>query len=234
VNNIVVKPAGVIVALTIFGVILFLIGQRVFSDKKDDRNQVTKTNTTQGTSPDSSSKPSSSDQGGLPLILEEPAATLRNPDFETQYVVPRPYNSNGTIHGGIAEHWYDDSSWAPVNVDYAQDQKNPHGGTSCQRIDIHTAQTGNFQLVQTLRLETGKTYTGGFYLRADHPMTIHVLLRQAAQPAATYGSASATVDTTWKQITATGTIGPDSITYLMVQADEPGTLWVDDASLQSK
>jgi len=232
VNNVVVKPGGVIIAMSILGLVLFLIGARMFGKPTVESQGPPKANA--GSAKGVNPSPTATSSTALPLTLETPTADLRNPGYETPFVAPRPYNSTGVVQGAIAEHWYDDSSWAPVKIDYSQEQNNPHSGASCQRIDIHTTPPKNVQFIQTLQLQTGKTYSGGLYVRADHPMKVHLLLRQAAQPCSIYGSTDATADTTWKQITATGKIGQDRITYLMLQADEPGTIWIDDASLESK
>jgi len=160
-----------------------------------------------------------------------PTVTVQDPGFESDFAAVQPYDTIGQISGQIAGHWYDDSSWSTATAVYAPDRSAPHGGSACQKITVSRNDMSGFQLVNYLRLTPGRKYTGGFWLRADHPVNVQVVLRQAGSPFDVYSATNAVLNSTWQRVTTTGTIGADARIYLMLKIQSLGTVWVDDATL---
>lgn len=161
-----------------------------------------------------------------------------NTSFEGEYAPVILYDTKAVLDGVVAQGWKDDSSWASVQVSYAKDESSEaHSGKSCQRIDIKTVERTTdkpsvVQFNQALQLTPGSRYCGGFYLKANKPMEVEVSFRQVDWPYRYYGAKVVNVGTDWTEASVDARITEMPNVYLMIKTWTPGTLWVDDASLQ--
>ena len=87
--------------------------------------------------------------------------TTSNVGFEAPYL---PVGS-GAINGSIAQGWYDNSSWANVNVSYSEDTTDPHSGTAAQMVNVEGVTSGAVQMVQALTVVPGQKYTMTAWVR---------------------------------------------------------------------
>ena len=153
---------------------------------------------------------------------------LLNSGFETPYVSA---GVNNPISGDIAVNWTDNSSWGVPNptVIYSQDTDNPHGGTSCQKVNVQKAPAGTaVQLVQALTVIPGQVYTLTAWLRGEAGMVVNLILQNNAAPYNYYANTAATLTGVWQQFTAQGQVNDSGSILLMFQASQGGTFWVDD------
>ena len=225
--RIVLKPAGAAALIMAFVSLAALIVWRSSQNKRADALAEAPAHTATGTP-----------MPPYPSTIQAPTSEneLQNRRFEEGYGPVRWYDNKATLTGTIANHWYDDSSWAKVTVDYAWERREQHTGAVSQKITIHKMEStptapAAVQFVQPVRLTAGKKYTAGFWLRADRTTKIEVLLRQAPTPYTPYCSTLATIGTTWQHVLTSGTAGLDPNTYLMLRITTPGTVWIDDAAL---
>jgi len=228
--KIILKPAGMAILAVILVTLIIII---VAPQGIGGGAKATPATTPKAMMPSPQTKPATGETK-FPYTLETPGETLRNPGFEADYAPIRPYDKTATLHGKTAAHWYDDSSWAKIAINYARDDTAPHSGAFCQKITVQQVTFGSCQFVQPLRLTPGRTYTGGLWLRAPRPTVVHVMLRKAMQPGVTYSVTDATVGPKWQQVSTTGTIGTDGVAYLMLRLDTAGSVWVDDATLTAR
>lgn len=65
---------------------------------------------------------------------------MNNSGFE------RPFREasadRATITGSLANWWSDSSSWADVTVNYSEDTNAPHSGTTSQKVEVQTVNSG--------------------------------------------------------------------------------------------
>jgi hypothetical protein len=153
---------------------------------------------------------------------------LLNAGFEPPYVSA---GVNNPISGNIAVDWTDNSSWGVPNptVTYSEDDTNPHGGVSSQKVDVLNVPPNTaVQLVQSLTVIPGQVYTFSAWLRGDAGMQVDVVLRQAPSPYTYYAHQLVTLTSAWQQVTVQGTVGDTGDILLMFHAAQTGTFWVDD------
>lgn len=159
------------------------------------------------------------------------AQLLKNPGFETagQTLVSTSDAPNGKaqISGTIAEGWLDNTGWADVSLVYSMNTANPHTGHSCQQIVI---KRGFLQFAQPLQLSSGY-YRASVWMRADSPAWVSVSIRQGGAPYASYAAHPAMIGSQWTRIEASGTVPKDEQTYLLINAESTGTIYVDDAEV---
>lgn len=160
---------------------------------------------------------------------------LKNPGFEAPYTPVAPHsdsdNKNARIIGAVADGWGDNSNWADVRIDYAQETVNPHRGASCQRVSIARVASGACQFVQSVTLKKGHVYQVRVWLRGTSGAGISVSLRQGGTPYTTYAETRASVSPEWQEFRAAGLVGDDTTGLLMLRTEQPTTFWADDAQL---
>ncbi len=163
-----------------------------------------------------------------------PTDKILNGGFEDNYLPVQPYSTVGKSSGVIAASWLDDSSWAPVTVEYSRDEQDPHGGKSCQKIAVMEVAQGKearLQFVQELNLRIKTSYKASCWIRADRPTTVDFALRQKMFPYRYYGVCKVSVGRTWQPISVSGTPTVAGSSWVMVKVSKPVTLWVDDATI---
>lgn len=154
---------------------------------------------------------------------------LNNPGFEGPYgtvTVSRP-----TITGKTAVWWQDNSDWADVTINYSEDTANARSGSSAQRIEVKEVRSGAMQLVRDLRVPKNRTYTASVWLRGTPGAEAQLALTQGGPPYETYGLKRVALTDTWQQVTVQGRVTQDDPLVMMVRAEKPLTLLVDDASI---
>lgn len=106
---------------------------------------------------------------------------LLNPSFEGPYL---PVSDGAAqITGVVASGWQDNSAWAGVSVQYAQETTNPHSGASCRKITLTSVPSGELQLIQGFELQSGSLYTASFWVRGSAPTQAIVRIQQDSAPA---------------------------------------------------
>ncbi len=161
------------------------------------------------------------------------SSTLVNAGFETSFGPVIPYAATGKVSGKVAAPWADDSSWAPVTVEYSQDDQNPHEGKYCQKVVITDVaqKDASVQFVQEMNLALDTVYHASCWIRADRPTVIDIMLRQKASPYRSYGVNKVSIGTDWQKIEVSGTPNIPGTSIVMLKISKPVTFWVDDASL---
>lgn len=162
----------------------------------------------------------------LAACQASPAATLRNADFEAK---GRTLDLQGKVSGVVADGWDDNSAWGDVRVRYGLDRSPVAPRGRSQKIVV---ERGFVQFVQAVRLERGTTRASAWF-RADRPTWVTLSLRQVGRPYQTYGSQVQRVGSDWAQITCSATLQSGADAYFMVSMSEPGSVWVDDASVSA-
>ena len=172
------------------------------------------------------------------LLLAAPAAALAttpinvaltNPGFESPYL-PVSAN-NGQITGFIANGWSDNSTWSNSTVQYSQEFNDPHSGASCQKMAVASVASGEAQFQQTIPVVTGSLYTASVWMRAAAATQVVLRIQDAVSPYESYLDTYVTLTTDWQQIAITGYIEVNASAYLMIALSNPGTVWIDDASV---
>ena len=153
-----------------------------------------------------------------------------NASFET------PYNyvseNNGQISGYVANGWIDSSSWADVNVVYSQETTNAHSGKACQKIEVKSVTSGEVQLYQQFKLQAGTVYTASGWFRGEAGTRVICGFRRRRAPYIWLAEAyTIPLTTTWQKITVRGYVTAAVPATLMVAAETPGTIWVDDMEM---
>jgi hypothetical protein len=169
-----------------------------------------------------------------PAAASVPAGPVafQNGDMEGGFAAPTPIKTKGSIAGPVANGWFDNSDWADLDVKYAQDGTNPHGGAFCQRIKIGAIRFGQVQFAQNVVVSAGKRYTTAVWMRASKPVEVTFGLRALAG-GELYGAGKASLTTAWKRYEVTGTVSqPGENFFLVIVAQPDVTVWLDDAELK--
>jgi hypothetical protein len=132
----------------------------------------------------------------------------------------------------LANGWRDNSWQTPLGtLTYTIDTVAPHSGTASQRV---SSNTGKGQFYTQFQALPGKRYAAKVWLRADRDMEVHLLLRQEGGPYYAYDARAARLTTSWQsfEVAANEPVGHTGENLvLMVVLTEPGTFWLDDASV---
>src|SRR6185295_9631660 len=115
---------------------------------------------------------------------------------------------------------------ADASADYALDANGQHGGGTAQRINLSSGKT---TLMQNLSFKAETKYRALVWLRADKPTRVQLGLRRADNGYA-YALKTVFVSATWTQFEFYG-YAEDTNGYLTINVQEPGQVWVDDASV---
>jgi hypothetical protein len=147
--------------------------------------------------------------------------------------------ANGDVEGkfgddGIAQGWADNSSWANLDVRYGRETVDPHGGAACQRVACTRLDYGAVQLIPQggVPLKRGAIYRVRAWLRGDVG-PVAVQLRQAPAPYRVYVEEGLRVSPRWQEASYFWTANVDDPQgRFMLRFAQPGTLWVDDLSVE--
>ncbi len=163
---------------------------------------------------------------------------LQNPGFEGTGAIPGfgiPTKDNAVISGNLATGWTENSFFADVNVEYAIDNTIVHGGSASQRIQVNTINNA-VQFGQYMSAKVPATYRFGAWVRGAKGSTARIEIRESPAP---YASLFPSVDSPrivmtgdWQFVSVEGLVTEQypSLFY-NITFFEPGTYWVDDASL---
>ncbi|WP_169793757.1 endo-1,4-beta-xylanase [Novosphingobium fuchskuhlense] len=154
---------------------------------------------------------------------------LRNPGFAAP---TRSAGAEGAaISGEIAHDWDDNSEWADVAVRYAPDSTPVPGGGGAQAVTISRVTAGRQQMLQSVRVVPGRSYTFTALLRGTPGLAVDMLIRNADDPYNAHALATINdLGSTWKRYTVSGKVGPSGRIDLMFAADRPGTYSVADVT----
>jgi len=158
---------------------------------------------------------------------------LKDPGFEGG---TRQVSDCTRVRGSLPLNWYDNSCWnAQTDVQYDTVAAPARTGRALQV----SLKRGLFQLVQSVYLPVDSTLRAGIWVRAATPMLVKVGLRQSGQPYLDYGVRVLRVSDQWTWVDAgTATHGlwdtDGRQALFMISSASPGTLWLDDALLESK
>lgn len=140
------------------------------------------------------------------------------------------------ITGVLPLAWKDNTCWnRGASADYQPTIAPARSGKSL----AVTVRRGGFQLVQPFRLAPEHRYTASVWLRADKPMVVKLSLRQAGPPYLDLASRHVRVQDQWVRVRVSGySHGLASVdvhdALFMVSSSGQGSLWLDDALLQSE
>lgn len=154
---------------------------------------------------------------------------FHNPSLESPYRPVPP--DRATITGVIADFWQDNSNWADVTVNYAEDTQIYRSGRSSQRIEVRAIRSGIVQFNKDQFVVPGRTYTAGVWLRGTPGMQATLVLREGPEPYRDYATRDVTLNSTWQYVSVTGTVAGARDAVVMIRTGSVGTLWVDDGSL---
>ena len=177
------------------------------------------------------------------MVLIAAAIQLYSPASRAQQLLPNPGLENGAsnvscssgtfrVSGQLGQGWRDNSCWiaSTSSLVYALDGQSPRSGAVSQRVES-AAGLGQFWVPFTF--SSSKRYTASVWLRADRAMDVTLQMRPEGTPYTTYGSLVAKVSTNWQQFTfdAPAPLGGQVSGGLFVLLQQPGKLWLDDASV---
>ncbi len=159
-------------------------------------------------------------------------AALVNPGFEGDYA---PVNSGSSkVTGVIANGWTDNSAYSDVTVNYSRDTSNPHGGTSCQKVDVTAVNSGAFEFQQQVKVKTGNLYTPGVWLRGQAGTRVRLWLQLDSLPYNIYQDAPAYLTDQWQFVSVPAHATKDLTVAFKLTSDKPVSFCVDDASFSDK
>ncbi|NUQ00465.1 MAG: hypothetical protein HUU35_11490 [Armatimonadetes bacterium] len=159
------------------------------------------------------------------------AEMLTNGGFEPPYQTVNTVNAKASITGALAEGWSDNSSWAEVGVVYGEQRQAPHGGTSCQRIDVREVRSGGVQLTQPAQLLTDHSYAASLWIRGETPVMVRFQLRLGPAPYTSFAGKEVLAGPEWQRVDLFARLRQPAQALLMILPAAPGVIEVDDASL---
>jgi hypothetical protein len=155
--------------------------------------------------------------------------------------LPHELLSNGGFEGPyarLAPGWAENTWAAPGydqrrHVSWGPETQSIHGGTTSQRITVaQLVPGGGTALLQNFDFPAGRVYEGRIWLRAASPMKVKVLFRKRSFYYNTGAAGVLNVGSTWQEVVIRGGYPTDVAGQFFIQPVEPGTLYVDDASLK--
>lgn len=162
------------------------------------------------------------------------ANPIDNPDFEEGFLSAttdqesRMSDRKAEITGSIAAGWKDRSRWSEVKVDYEPQNSDIHNGKHAQKIEIREIKSGAVKFCQGVRTLPGQRYRLTLWVRASHPMPIVVGIRKM-QDSDYDIQKDCTAGLEWQKFEIEGAAS-GQFSYIMLEANQAGTLFVDDAS----
>jgi hypothetical protein len=148
---------------------------------------------------------------------------LNNADFERVY---SPFEKNAKS-GSKA-----DSEWANLTLRYADESRNPHGGATCQRIEIGDIKEGHVQFAQDVNVTQGGMYHATVWVRASEDTDVEFVLRRMGDDYRAFATGHGRVSKEWRPVEVTGTVGDARIRLMLIAKKPNVTLWVDDAKIE--
>lgn len=140
------------------------------------------------------------------------------------------------VQGSLPMNWSDNSCWqAQSRIEYETTIAPARSGRA---LMVRLTQ-GVFQLVQPQTLVPDAQYRVGVWLRAQSPMVVKLSLRQSGPPYLEYGARTVRVIDEWVRVEVAAFShglweSSSRQAVFMVSSATPGTLWMDEASLQVK
>ena len=131
---------------------------------------------------------------------------------------------------GIAAGWHDNTSWAPVKVDYSA--MNGSDGRQAQCIRCTEFKGGAVLFCHhNIPVEKGRNYSITVRMRSQDKLGVEVVVRKPGQPYTTYLSKIFHVDQEWKEFSFEGTAPEDDpAAAFFFKFISTGTLCIDKAS----
>lgn len=166
----------------------------------------------------------------LCLALAQVAAAqlLSNPGFEGSYTTTAP---------GWSQITYGSPSFPSVL--YSKETGNVHSGAAAQKIVVNNLGDGATLLIQPYDFPAGKIYEGSVWLRADDTMKIVFMFQERVPDYYVPAVIVKDVHPGWQQLIIRGGYSRNVINdqtlvqgRFVIQPLEPGTLYIDDASLR--
>lgn len=159
------------------------------------------------------------------------AAPLQDAGFEGG---TRQVSGCTRVTGSLPMAWQDNSCWQPQSRIAYEPSVTPSRSGRAVKV---TLGDGLFQLTQPQTLKPDSHYRQGIWLRAQKPMVVKLSLRQASAPYMDYGARTVLIEDEWTQVQVSsftnGLWDTDSRQAMfIISSATPGTLWIDDASLQ--
>ena len=170
---------------------------------------------------------------GASIGVEAAEAALKDPGFEggTRQVDECP-----RVRGSLPLSWSDNSCWnSQADVQY-EPVSSPSRAGKALKV---TLKQGLFQLTQSVFLPLDSNLRAGVWMRSATPMVVKVALRQSGQPYLDYGARTWRVTDAWTWVEAsTASHGlwdaEGRQALFMISSASPGTVWLDEASLDVK
>ena len=155
---------------------------------------------------------------------------LTNGGFEGPYVPVHPAPGKAQITGSIANGWWDNSDWADVTIDYAEERGDVHGGASAQKVTVKEIRSGEAHLAHDISLEAGHDYLLSFWAKGLPGARLSISLRQKQAPWTTYGDKDALLTGHWQQVSMTA-IAKDTVPgFILIFPPTGSSVLIDDAS----
>ena len=131
---------------------------------------------------------------------------------------------------GIAAGWHDNTSWAPVKVDYSAMKGSDGRQAQC----IHCTEFNGGAVLfchHNIPVEKGRNYAIAVRMRAQDKLGVEVVVRKPGQPYTTYLSKIFHVDQEWKEFSFEGTAPEDDPSAsFFFKFISTGTLCIDKVS----
>lgn len=162
------------------------------------------------------------------------AITIQNAGFEEPFVAVPAVNpaKKAQITGVLVDGWSDNSDWADISVDYSKDTENPHGGQSSQKVAVTRVDSGAVQLTQKVDFKANHQYLFRVWMKGTPGTAVSMQLRKASEPYTTYALKDARLSEEWQEFTVTGGVADDTPGFLLLLANRPMTVWIDDARFE--
>jgi len=174
---------------------------------------------------------------GAPELAAKAAAKstlkqmLTNPGFEGPYIsLPAP-SGKSRITGLVAKGWRDNSAWADVTVDYAQESAGIRTGKSAQRVTVKAVRQGEVQLVQPVTIQAKHSYLASLWVKGQPGAKFRASVRQSEAPYADYGNQSLALNGKWQQLRFQATLHEKPGGMFLIYPPAGSSLVIDDASL---
>lgn len=147
---------------------------------------------------------------------------------------------NGSFEGnystsGLAPEWADNSSWAKVSVEYAEEKKDPYEGLSCQKMVCTSFSSGAAHLKSSspFHLQKGKTYRLSIQLRSPDALKVDLRVMKASKPYTIYVGKVVSTESKWKEFVIEETVDENvADAIFIVRFTKTGTLFIDSASFR--
>jgi hypothetical protein len=219
--RVVLKPAGIVAGLIVVGYMVFTI----LSYTKESQTL--------------HSPPQSTPVAAVSATALD--RTLINGEFEKPFgpahTFGNPAASKAKISGELASGWEDNSDWAKATIAYATETQKPHGGETCQRIELkEMGEPGGAQICQQVTIRRGRVYEMSVWVRAAADTGVTLLARPSGENLRIKEArGDFTAGTDWKRVAieldARDMTAETTDCLAIVGVYQPKTtLWVDDAA----